>query len=40
MTELSADIYCDETGKKWSAVIREHPNDGKPMAAYNDRVKK
>ena len=22
---LSADIYCDFTGKKWSASISEHP---------------
>ena len=25
---LSADIYCDSTGKKWSAVIRQHPERG------------
>lgn len=25
---LSADIFCDVTGKKWTAIIREHPAEG------------
>jgi hypothetical protein len=26
--EFSADIYCDVSGKQWSAVIRAHPANG------------
>ncbi len=25
---LSADIFCDSTGKQWSLIIREHPAKG------------
>lgn len=27
---LAADIYCDHSGKLWSAVITEHPHSGGP----------
>ncbi len=26
--ELSADIFSDVTGKKWTAIIRKHPANG------------
>lgn len=27
---LSADIFSDATGKKWTAVLEEHPANGGP----------
>lgn len=26
--QLSADIFCYVTGKKWSAIINKHPENG------------
>lgn len=25
---FSADVFCDASGKRWTAVIRRHPKDG------------
>lgn len=27
---ISVDIFCDASGKKWTAELREHPLDGGP----------